>query len=413
MFKNNSSFLYFYIFIFGFLCGVKVNLLGQIYIGEIFAILFFPFYLIFRRVSRIELGIFLSCLLWSICQIISDIINNTIFIDSLKGVLTPLVFFAVILVFFNILKKDVKKIAYFLLGVSFVSIAQMLIYPTDYQIANMWKFGLGLMTLNIILIYFSFFNKKRKVILLVCILVFLIISLLNDYRSMAFFPLAGYIVYIYFGRYSLNKKFAKFSVFKLIVPLFVLFLLINSIAANLFESGYLNGFLPQEVDQKFRAQATSNVGLILAGRSESLISLRAFWDSPWYGHGSWAKDARYIDEYTYLKYIYGVSDSLKNEDQELIPTHSYIMGSAVWLGFMGILIWLFLTNMILKNYFINFKILPIYFHVGIILFLWNLLFSPFGADARWNTGLFFASFFAYIWCKRSKIVSMRTSWSDI
>ena len=397
MYNDKNSLQHIFIFIFGLICGLKLTLFGEIYVGEIVAIIFSPLYLIFRKISKNELYFLLACFLWSICQILSDIVNNTNFQDSLKGTLTPLVFLATILFYFIFLKKGEKSLALFLLGICFISIIQMLVLPSDYQKINIWKFGLGLMTLNVILIYFSFLSKGNKLNLFIAFLIFLIVSMVNDYRSMAFFPILGYLLYNFFQKRQVNLALSKFTIIKIIIPLVVSVILINFIAAKMFESGYLNGVLPSEVDQKFRSQATSDVGLILAGRSESLISLRAFMDAPFFGHGSWAKDYRYVDEYILLRFKYGLSNEIVETDKELIPTHSYIMGSAVWYGFMGILIWLFITNLVLKNYFRYATKLPIYFHVGIILFLWNLLFSPFGADARWNTGLFFAVFFVFIW----------------
>lgn len=403
MHNEKFSLQHFLILIFGLICGLKLNLIGEIYVGEIIAIIFSPLYLIFRKISKNELYLLLACFLWSIFQILSDIVNSTNFQDSLKGVLTPLVFLVTILFYFNFLKKDQKSLALFLLGVCFISIFQMLIFPSEHQKINIWKFGLGLMILNIILIYFSFLSKSNKISLFVAFLIFLIVSIFNDYRSLAFFPIFGYLLYKFFQKHQLNLVFSKFTIIKILIPLIVSVIVINFTAARLFESRYLNGVLPQEVDQKFRAQATSDVGLILAGRSESLISFRAFMDAPFFGHGSWARDSRYVDEYILMKFKYGVSDNIVETDKDLIPTHSYIMGAAVWYGFMGIFIWLFITNLVLKNYFLNASKLPIYFHVGIILFIWNLLFSPFGADARWNTGLFFGVFFVFIWHQKKYV----------
>jgi hypothetical protein len=71
------------------------------------------------------------------------------------------------------------------------------------------------------------------------------------------------------------------------------------------------------------------------------------------------------------------------------------MSSLVWAGSMGGVFWLVLTNKALKKYLADFARLPWYFHVMFVFFLWNLLFSPFGGDNRWQTAIFLAALFGW------------------
>ena len=152
-----------------------------------------------------------------------------------------------------------------------------------------------------------------------------------------------------------------------------------------------------EVAQKYRLQASADVGVLLAGRSESLISLKAYADAPILGHGSWAQDkASYLDDYISLRYRYGITEENKVEDDSpLIPAHSYLIGAMVWGGIVGGLFWVLFSWRIARIYLTAASALPLYFHVGMVTFLWNLLFSPFGAAARWELAIFFAVLVAY------------------
>lgn len=230
--------------------------------------------------------------------------------------------------------------------------------------------------------------------------IFATVCILNSARSLAMLPLFGYAIYL-FWRSSYFLRLKRFltggiSPIRVAIPLLTLAAIANVIFSLIFSMNWVNSYLDESTAAKYKRQATSPVGMLLAGRSETLVSVQAFMDSPIFGHGSWAQDkSGYLAQYATLLYRYGINDDIQEIDQTLIPAHSFIFGSLVWSGIVGGLFWIFLTYRVMKMYLRNPAAMPIYFHVGLVIYLWNVLFSPFGADGRWPTAIFIASLFAY------------------
>jgi len=123
-------------------------------------------------------------------------------------------------------------------------------------------------------------------------------------------------------------------------------------------------------------------------------------DAPILGHGSWARDyGGYFQAEKALAYELNYSEednSLGNtQENNVIPTHSFLMGALVWSGIMGGLFWCLTAGIVVREYFRTSKMLPYFFHLSVLSFVWNLFFSPFGAGQRWSTSLFLGLFFLY------------------
>lgn len=355
------------------------------------------------RLERWEITVLKWCLIWASFQAISDLLNDTQLLSSIKGVGAPLILGSTAVGFSRWYEKRPDALSYVLLGTALTSWVNLYLYPDVFQQGNPWKWGGGEVVMLIGLIAVSFWFRPPRLVIFVLIIVFSLMCLLNNSRSMAMFPLLGYSLYslAYRGRWNSlwNYLGSGTPIFKIMIPLAFAIFFANYAAYSVFSSGMVDGLLPAEAGAKFREQATSSAGLLLAGRSESLISTRAFFAAPFFGHGSWAQDKDgYVQEYLRLRYEYGAADELEQSDLTLIPVHSYLFGALVWAGVMGGISWLMLANGLLKRYLMNVANLPLYFHVGTVTFLWNLFFSPFGADARWQTGLFFAAL--YMWSYR-------------
>lgn len=107
-------------------------------------------------------------------------------------------------------------------------------------------------------------------------------------------------------------------------------------ATAIYGTAVESGLLGRDALVKYRDQTSGEVPLILGGRSESLVAVQAIADSPVLGHGSWARDRRYVELHHAIKVEYGlpVFDAERGK-RDLIPTHSYLLGSWVEGGFLG------------------------------------------------------------------------------
>lgn len=393
-------------FLIGLIAAQKLNLLGEFHVGEAMAAAYVIANIKKIRLSNDELRIILFAFFWALAQLVSDLMNETYFFDALKGVLAPVVF-VVSFVFLTTYAKDkFSLVPSLLIGITVGRLVQLLSFPTEYFLFNFWKWGVGSVVIDLFVIYFSFFSRqKNDLLLFTFLIVFLGITLYFNSRGMAILPVIATLAYkIYYGKSTstlsrlLSGKFVGFKVLLIALPMLFI---VNSAASALFSSeAFLSNF-SRVAAAKYRTQATGTYGILLGGRSEVLVSAQAFLDKPLFGHGSWAQDkGGYIDKYSALidKFGYSLLEEGSPEDADvsrLIPSHSFLMGALVWAGVIGGLFWLIVLNSTLKIFVGNLNLFPLYYYVGMTGFVWNVFFSPFGADARWNTAVFLAAFFAF------------------
>jgi hypothetical protein len=221
------------------------------------------------------------------------------------------------------------------------------------------------------------------------------------------FPLLSAITFILLRKKIfaalLNQIDGKNSVLKLIFIVVTLIVSMNLIFTAIFSSSFVLNALSEESASKIRSQASGDYGLLLGGRTEVFASINAFLDKPLLGHGSWAKDNSGYNDLMFSKLIEaGYADRVNLQTaNQLIPVHSYLMGSLVWSGIGGGLFWLYVLRWLILKFILNFQLIGFYFYNGFILIIWNILFSPFGASARWDSAVFIAALSAYtLWLSR-------------
>lgn len=386
----------------GAFASMKVSIGGEIYLGEVLASVMLPLWLFKGRLNRHLVWILVIALMWSGGQFLSDLVNGTDPNSMLKGVFAPIVFAATLVSLSLFFERNSRHIASFLIGAALTPLCYAFLSPDAFQVDEPWKFGYGPPVLTLMLIGLSFLGRRRTLTMALAVLTFSVVCVIFSARSLAMFPMVGLAVYL-FWRFPVFRRFKRWlrgraAPLKLAALVVVPIMAANVALTAFFASGIIDPYVRPEVAQKYRQQASSEVGLLLAGRSESLVSVQAYLDAPWLGHGSWAQDhSGYNVRYAVLRYMYGISDDTRlEEDSTLIPAHSYILGAMVWSGVFGGLFWLLYTYDLLGRYLAFARQLPIYFHAGIVSFAWNLFFSPFGADARWALAVFAAALFA--WC---------------
>jgi hypothetical protein len=393
-------------FILGLIATQRIVLGGEIYFGELIAMLYLAFRFKPQQFLTIEKRFLQFALIWSAAQLLSDIVNDTNLGDSIKGVLAPVVFACTILGLLTYFRSNLKRMPSFLLGVTIGALLSVIFFPDDYAQGNPWKWGLGSGIVALIAIYSSFFQRgKSKFLLIAMLVIFLIVSLLFDARSLGGFPLISMLIYLAVraGKHVWFSRLfgGDWGVARLLAVVVPLFLVANFLVSLVFSSESVLANFSDGAAEKYRVQASGTYGLILGGRSEILISSRAFLDSPLLGHGSWAHDktGEYIKEYYGL--VSQLGYSLNDDDTAayalgLIPVHSYLMGGLVWAGIFGGLFWLYLLNQTIKNFIRFMSQLPYYYFLGTLLLVWNIFFSPFGASARWSSAVFLSSYFAFL-----------------
>jgi O-antigen ligase len=149
------------------------------------------------------------------------------------------------------------------------------------------------------------------------------------------------------------------------------------------------GVFGEYAQRKLEAQRDGEGGILLGGRGEILASGQAIIDSPFIGHGSWARDPTYAailaDKRAELGYKSLNGQAGKRDD--LIPSHSHIFGAWVESGLAGGLFWLFVLVFTIRSLIKvsgSEPLLPVFAFTGFQL-TWDILFSPLGMPTRFMT----------------------------
>ena len=152
-----------------------------------------------------------------------------------------------------------------------------------------------------------------------------------------------------------------------------------------------SGALGEAARYKYEVQSSGDVSILLGGRVESLVSVEAVKDSPILGHGSWAKDLYYARLLQQKVKELGVEmETDRKIRNDLIPTHSYLMGAWVEAGILGALFWIYIYTRLVLAVYRMFKhqiVAHALLIVPLVSALWAVPFSPFGAEARFSAGL--------------------------
>jgi len=151
-----------------------------------------------------------------------------------------------------------------------------------------------------------------------------------------------------------------------------------------------HGVLGSTAKAKYANQSTGGFGAVFVdGRATFYIGLKAVADSPVIGHGSWARDTKYTIEglADIRKAGYRVDPNLENEllHEDIIPSHSYVLGSWVDAGIVGGIFWLVILVLVggvfMTYYRVGDPIAPLV--AFLMMFLsWSILFSPYSGQQR-------------------------------
>jgi len=376
-------------FIIPCLMFMEVTLIGRLFVPEIVLACLLPVLLYFRAkwlVKPLVGKIIFFALLWLCAQIVTDVIRQTPLEDWSRG-WSKIVFFQLnFIALYLLLSKRRVRILFFSAGIAAGQILTYFLFPSAYAIEEPWKFGLGIpITLLFVLLSQTTAIKRLKHGTAILISVAALLNLLLGFRSLALICVAT-IVYLYINQRSHRLKNSYNPSKWLVIKLIILFVGIGIVTAEAYKYADLNGWLREKDSKKYIQQSRGKYGVLLTGRPEFIASSVAILDSPFIGHGSWAKDPKYTLMVAYLLSDLGYTTSQNTENADtLIPSHSYLFGAWVESGIIGAAfwgwVWLLVMKALWKLHNAREKLLPL---AAFICFnmLWDILFSPFGATGR-------------------------------
>lgn len=389
---------------------LTIQFVGTIPVSEILLFLMLPIILIQRKIKRFDRTtktLLILMMIWAIDQATTDLYRHTSAQDMAKGI-AAILFFALDLIgLVALIGGSSKRIALFAIG-SVAAVALRVWIAPDHSIipnatlAINWKFGYGHAVHIIVLLFASFLYKKRLFLtILICSVAAGIIDISFDARSLGLMILVSSPLVLpvlrmrppSFRRLSgrAERALAERAAPKRIAIILVVCLLASILTGQLYSYAAARGFLGPEAAQKYDVQSRGRYGILVGGRPETLVETRAVLASPIVGYGSYAKDIDYVYMLHDLLLESGYAETTQEAGGDLevvgseIPVHSYLMQGWIWAGIIGAIFWFYVLALAVRSLYrltlIQSQWAPLYSYL-LVGFCWDLLFSPFGLDAR-------------------------------
>lgn len=383
----------FFVFALGLCTSFSVTFIGDFPIAEI---ILTPLVLVLvalrgRRANRPALKIILVLMfLWLMGQVVSDVYRGTAPFDWMRGD-ASIIFFAIDFVAFAILMggNDQRKLL-FIAGVALSSMLKAKLIPDPAVATFPWKFGYAWGTILCTLLLSSFlYSRRRYLIAGLCVLGLILVNLLLNFRS----PVLDLLVMIALVFPVIPEHISRLT----ILPRAGSTMRVVVLAALAMGAGALSntaihvvtkaGLLSEDAEAKNEEQSRAG-NLLLGGRPEFVVGLRAALDSPLIGHGSWATDYKYLEMLADMQEETGVNfniDPVEDQSGGMIPGHSAIITAWVWAGILGLVFWVYVFVLLLRGIVrISLDRPPVapLFTWMMVNALWDILFSPFAYARR-------------------------------
>lgn len=377
------------LFLIGFGQLVSIRVIGELFLTDILLLGLVPLALLRMRPAqwRSAAPFIVLMMLWLVGLMVSDIVRQSPFENYARG-WAKIIFFMVSFVgLLWLTDARIGRLMVFFLGVAAAGAIQTAFMPTGFQQGAPWKFGYAVPLGLLCVVLASWPAAQRRVRPFAPTALPLGMGALNlafNFRS-HYAMLVGTAAISAFSTVAARVAPGR----RVVTPALVgALLVLGGVAAwgstTLYSHAAGSGLLGQDAKQKYEMQTRGDLGLLMSGRWESLVSVRAIADSPIIGRGSWASDRSYAALGVLLRRQRGVQAN-ESITSELIPTHSYILGAWVEAGVLGAVFWAFAFAYVATALFrlldLQSPATPFVSYL-IIQMLWAIPFSPFGAEAR-------------------------------
>jgi len=374
---------------------VDISLVGRLYVSEIllaalFPILFFTKSHLLLKTVIVKLAVLAS--IWLAVQVLTDIYRGTPFVDYARGWAKISMLLVNLLCLTMLLLGNVRRLRLFALGLGIGGILAYFFNPSEYTAADFWKFGIGYPTTLTCVVFLTFLRSPRR---LSAPIVLLALSMLNLYMGARSLSGVCFVAGIYlFARPYLADRQSRALKLSARSIMFSVIIVLGAGYGALYTYEYAvrDGLLGENARIKYEQQNAGDFGYLVGGRlTDAIMAAGAIYDSPFIGYGSWAKSDDFfsigenLNGYGYTLYMKPYYDS------GLIPSHSHLLGAWVEAGIVGAVFWLFVMNIIVRTLIshevITHPLFPLITYIG-LLFAWDILLSPFGADRHLTTAFY-------------------------
>jgi hypothetical protein len=366
---------------------LEVEFIGRLFVSELLLLACLPVLLAVRgnalsaKFPRTLLALGGA---WLLAQVASDMVNATLFEDYARGWAKIAFTLSNFTALYLLIGGDRRRIVLFVTGWAIGGILKYLLLPSGYAVGDPWKFGIGTgVTILVLLLALSRPLSAYRVLSTLMLGGLAALNLVLGSRSLAglcfltaaYLPIQGFL----HRRGGTDTRLSFWRLGGLLVMALALSMAFIEFYAYAAEQGYLGDTARTTYERQAGA-----FGVLLGGRAEIFVSTRAIMDAPVLGHGSWAKGPDYAVMLLQLAdYGYHVGTEVLGWDR--IPTHSHFFGAWVEAGIVGAIFWgwtLSLAVRVLAGlHAVRSRLAPMIAFFG-FMFVWDVLFSPFGAERR-------------------------------
>jgi hypothetical protein len=380
------------LFLLPILTVPTVNVVGELMFSDIAVAILAPLMLLNRNLNFKQPylnPIMWLLTIWLIGVIISDAVNGSSMGNFLRGIAAVIFFGLHLFVFFVLIDGKRERYISAIIGSAVTVLIQWAtanegLYSLDLT-DTPWKMGVGFAVTILFVVFLGMLRVNERVKGKLLFILSPIHLFLNARSLFLVTILAG--VFSAFQLKVPNKKTRQILIIGVLTSVVVLFPVATSIYGSLNEAG---AFGEEAKEKHLQQTAGGKVNIIIAGRSESLVSFNAISDKPIFGHGSWAESPYYY--YMYLTHMESVGKDVNwgatdAKERFLIPSHSMLFGAWVYHGIFGAIFWLFVLYLTLKTISQTIgtpgstPLMTIELLVLLVL-LWDIFFSPFGQARR-------------------------------
>ncbi len=359
---------------------------GQLFLPEVVLLLALPFLYddaCRRGVRRVSHTAIVLGGLWLFALVFTDVYRGTSFHDYSRGwanVAFFLVDFAGLSFLIDGRWRRVSRLA---AGLAVGEVLQFFFNPNSFAAGEPWKFGYGTAVTLAGVLVASRPSVYRSRVAAECILIaFGVINLTLGFRSLAGICVLSAVLVMLTSRSERLVRRRRRALRT--ATMLAASVAAGVIVANAYGYAASHGLLGMQAQQKYSAQ-NGSLGVLVGGRPEIITEALAIRDSPIVGHGSWAKDPKYALALQADLTRAGYPSNEVDTTSGLIPAHSYLFGAWVDGGVLGAVFWFWVFalagSILVRLHRLRDGRVVL---VGFLdcLFLWAILFSPLGAEAR-------------------------------
>jgi hypothetical protein len=362
------------------LAFLRVDLGGVVFATDICLLVLLLLLVAKRHGMFQERTVQIVCLLglaWLAAQVLSDLLQGTPSAQYVRGWGKISLTVAHLMTLALLIRRSWKRLVLYGVGLAFGALLTFFLTPGEYALSTPWKFGLGIPVTVLVCVLAGGLMKRSKVAALLMILLVGCLNLYLGFRSLGGICFA--VVVFTQGRLMFRTSKARAMILGSIATLFGAWA--TSAAYSYAATG---GWLGELARQTYIYQSSGEGGILVGGRSDIIGAAAAIVDSPFIGHGSWARDPKYAALQVELMAAMGYRSHWNLDDPDLIPSHSHLLGAWVEAGVVGAAFWTWVLWLTVKALARASGIEPLFPFLVFIAFLliWNIFLSPYGAEMR-------------------------------